>query len=266
MASTHTGDEPVVLVETDGPLAVLTLNRPRARNAVNDLLREELAAVLDRIARDREVLVTVLTGAGSAFCAGGDIKAMARRLEAPAGTVAVDGWRRQHRTFALTSALRDLPQVTIAAVNGPAAGLGLDLAVACDFVVAAEGASFCSGFVNRGLVPDGGSMHYLPRRIGLAAAKDLMFSGRTIDAAEAVLLGLADHRGGDDALGAARRLAERYVHGSAASLMLTKSILNQTYELTLPQVAALGSQAQAICYTTDFHRESVTEFLAARKK
>jgi enoyl-CoA hydratase/carnithine racemase len=257
--------EQPVLIEYDGPRAVITLNRPDARNAVNDALREGLTEALHEVAAS-DALVAILTGAGSAFCAGGDIKAMAERLDKPVGQVGIDGWRRQQRTFALTSSLHDLPQITIAAVNGAAAGLGMDLALACDFVVAADRAKFASSFIKRGLIPDGGSMYYLPRRVGLAAAKDLLFSGRTVEAAEALEIGLADHAGGEDALAAAIELSGRYEEGSAAALMLTKSIVNQSHELTLPQIAALGGQAQAISYTTAYHRESVEAFLAASRR
>lgn len=251
-----------VLLEVDGPVAVVTLNRPEARNAVDDGVRAALRSTLDSVAADRSVAVMILTGAGSAFCAGGDIKAMQRRLAAPAGEVAVTGWLRQQGTAALTGGLHRLPQITIAAVNGPASGLGFDLALACDFIVADPGAWFAASFVQRGLIPDGGSMYYLPRRIGLAPAKDLVFSGRRVAAPEAVGMGLADELAEPgEVLAAARSRASRYTGGSRSAQMLTKSIIDRSLESTLDEVAALGGQAQAICYTTDEHHAAVADFL-----
>lgn len=250
-----------VLVEVDGPVAVVTLNRPEARNAVDDAMRAALRSTLDALAADRSVAVVILTGAGKAFCAGGDIKAMERRLAAPAGEVAVAGWLRQHGTAALTGGLHRLPQITVAAVNGPASGLGFDLALACDFIVADPAAWFAASFVLRGLVPDGGSMYYLPRRVGLAAAKDIVFSGRRVDATEGAALGLVDQLADPGTvLTVARERAERYTGRSRSAQMLTKSIVDRSLESTLDEVAALGGQAQAICYTTDEHHAAVAEF------
>jgi enoyl-CoA hydratase/carnithine racemase len=250
-----------VLVEVNGPVTVVTLNRPEARNAVDDATRVALRGALDTIAADRSVAVMILTGAGVAFCAGGDIKAMKHRLAGPAGEVAVTGWLRQHGTAALTGGLHRLPQITIAAVNGPASGLGFDLALACDFIVADPSAWFAASFVHRGLVPDGGSMYHLPRRIGLAPAKDLVFSGRRVAAADAVGMGLVDQLAEPgEVLVAARERAERYTDGSRPAQMLTKSIIDRSLESTLDEIAALGGQAQAICYTTDEHQAAVAEF------
>jgi enoyl-CoA hydratase/carnithine racemase len=250
-----------VLVDIDGPVAVVTLNRPEARNAVDDSLRAALRSTLDTVAADRSVAVLILTGAGTAFCAGGDIKAMKSRLSAPAGEVAVNGWLRQQGTAALTAGLHKLPQITIAAVNGPASGLGFDLALACDFIVADPTAWFAASFVLRGLVPDGGSMYYLPRRVGLAPAKDIVFSGRRVGADEAAGMGLVDDLAEPgQVMAAARKRAERYLAGSRSAQMLTKSIIDRSLESTLDEVAALGGQAQAICYTTDEHHTAIEAF------
>jgi enoyl-CoA hydratase/carnithine racemase len=255
-----------VLVSTDGPVAVVTLNRPEARNAVNDEMRSALRSTLDGIGADRSIGVVILTGVGLAFCAGGDIKAMSKRLAAPSGEVAVNGWLRQQGTAALTSGLHHLPQITVAAVNGPASGLGFDLALACDFIVADPGAWFAASFVLRGLVPDGGSMYYLPRRIGLAPAKDLVFSGRRVQASEGASIGLVDELSSPgEVLTAARTRAARYTKGSRSAQILTKSIIDRSLESSLDEIAALGGQAQAICYTTDEHHNAVAEFNGASR-
>lgn len=237
----------LLLREIDGAIALITLNRPEQRNAISDELREIMRSTLDSLSQEPEVRVVILTGAGSAFCAGGDVRSMQERLQAPAGDVAIAGWRRQQKTFGLASALYHLDQITIAAVNGPAVGLGLDLALACDFIVQAPEAAYSASFVQRGLVPDGGGMFYLPRRIGLQKTKDLIYSGRRVDAPEAFAMGLADVFAGQDRLlEDAKSYAERFTGQSRASLMLMKSIVNRSFELSLESVAALSSEAQAI--------------------
>ncbi|GAA3767522.1 enoyl-CoA hydratase/isomerase family protein [Plantactinospora mayteni] len=254
-----------VLVAIDGPIATVTLNRPAVRNAIDDATRAALIEALAEVGRDTEVRVVILTGAGTAFCAGGDIRAMEQRLAAPPGEVAIRGWQRQHGTYALTAGLHRLDQVTIAAVNGPAAGLGMDLALACDFIVADPAASFVASFVLRGLIPDGGSMYHLPRRVGPQRAKELLLSGRRVQAAEALEIGLVDLLAAPGAvLGHAVAYAARFTGRSRPALMLAKSIINRSFESSLDQIASLGSQAQAICYTTDEHRNSVRSFLDQR--
>jgi enoyl-CoA hydratase/carnithine racemase len=243
-------------------VAVLTLNRPEVRNAINDAMRGELLAAIDRAAADDAITALVLTGNGKSFCSGGDISGMRERLKAPGGKVAFNGWRRQKQIHRAVGALHGFPKPTIAAVNGAAAGLGCDLALACDFIVAAEDAAFTMSFVKRGLVSDGGGMYFLPRRVGLARAKDMIFTGRTVGPEEALAIGLADRVAPKvtlvaDAVAWARELSV----GSPVSIALAKAILDRTFETTEEEVFALGREAQAICYTTDEHRASVEAFL-----
>jgi enoyl-CoA hydratase/carnithine racemase len=151
---------------------------------------------------------------------------------------------------------------TIAAVNGAAAGLGCDLALACDFIIASEAAFFTMSFILRGLVPDGGGLYFLPRRVGLARAKELIFTGRRVRAQEALAIGLADRVTPPDRLMTdAREWATQLGRGSRVALALAKSILDKTFELGEEEVLALGREAQAICYTTAEHREQVAAFL-----
>jgi enoyl-CoA hydratase/carnithine racemase len=254
-----------VICSTEGAIATLTLNRPEQRNAISDAVREALLAALDQVSSDPAVRVLILTGNGTSFCAGGDVKSMQQRLQAPPGQVGMEGWRRQQRTGALTQAIHRLGVVTIAAVNGHAIGLGLDLALACDFVIAAPQARFASSFVRRGLIPDGGGLYYLPRRIGLQKTKELIYSGRTVDAAEAEELGIVDVLAAENSLlSDARAFAGRFTAQSRSAITLMKSIVDRTFELSLDSVTALGSQAQAICYTSDEHRATVGDLHAGR--
>jgi enoyl-CoA hydratase/carnithine racemase len=187
---------------------------------------------------------------------------MERRMQAPAGEVGFNGWSRQQRVHYSVSLLHTMPKPTIAAVNGAAAGLGADTALACDFIIASDAASFTWSYINRGLIPDGGGMYFLPRRVGLAKAKELIFSGRKVDAEEALRMGIADRLTGADTLVAdAQAWAAELSKGSATALALGKTILNQSFELPADQVFAQGSQAQGICYTSTEHRDAVMAFL-----
>jgi enoyl-CoA hydratase/carnithine racemase len=256
----------LIEVEIDDSVAIVSLNRPEVRNAINDALRAELVAVLERIADDKAVRAVVLTGRGKAFCSGGDIAGMKERLKAPAEEIAFNGWRRQGQTHKSVALLHGLPKPVIAAVNGAVAGLGCDMALACDFIVASEQASFIMSFVKRGLVSDGGGMYFLPRRVGLSRAKELVFSGRNIAAKEALAIGLADRVTSADALVAdAVAWARELGQGSGVSIALSKAILNRTFESTEEQVFALGRQAQAVCYTTTEHQNAVAAFLNKTK-
>lgn len=243
-------------------IGIVTLNRPEVRNAINDAMRAEFIAILERVAADEAVRAVVLTGNGKSFCSGGDISGMKERLKAPPGKIAVNGWRRQHQTHRSIAALHGLAKPTIAAVNGAAAGLGCDLALACDFIVASEQAAFSMSFVKRGLVSDGGGLYFLPRRIGLPRAKDMIFSGRTVDAKEALSIGLADRVSPADTLIAdAVAWARDLSQGSAVAIAFCKEILDRSFESSTEQVLALGREAQAICYTTSEHHDAVNAFL-----
>ena len=257
----------IEIEERDG-IAIVAFNRPDVRNAIDDSMRNEFGEVLDWVAREESVRAMVLTGRGKSFCAGGDIAAMQERLKAPVGKIAINGWQRQRRTHHAVADLHGLAKPTVAAVNGAAAGLGCDIALCCDFIVASKPhASFVMSYVMRGLIPDGGGLYFLPRRVGLQRAKEMIFSARKVDADEALAIGLADQlcepdRLLDDAVDLARRMSV----GSADAVALSKTILDQTFELQAEQVFALGAQAQAICYTTEAHRMSVDDFIGKRSR
>lgn len=247
-------------------VAVAALNRPEVRNAIDEGTRAELGEILDRVAADSAIRALVLTGRGKAFCAGGDISAMQQRLGEPPGTLGGKGWLRQRRLHGMIGALHSLEKPTIAAVNGAAAGLGMDMALCCDFIVASADAFFTMSYVQRGLIPDGGGLYFLPRRVGLPRAKELIFSARRVMADEALQIGLADRLvSAETLLPAATAWAAELGSGNSTALALSKAILDQTFELTADQAFALGAQAQAICYTTDDHQQSVTAFLNRRK-
>jgi enoyl-CoA hydratase/carnithine racemase len=252
----------LIQLAVESGIATITLNRPEKRNAFTDDMRSGYIDVLERVSRDETIRAVVLTGNGKGFCAGGDVAGMAARMQSPTGEVAFNGWSRQQRVHHAVNLLYTMPKPTIAAVNGAAAGLGADMALSCDFIVASEDASFTWSYIRRGLIPDGGGLYFLPRRVGLPRAKELIFSGRSVDAKEALALGIADRLCAPaQLLDEARAWAAELSQGSATALALGKTILNQTYELSAPQIFAQGSQAQAVCYTSHEHRDAVHAFL-----
>jgi 2-(1,2-epoxy-1,2-dihydrophenyl)acetyl-CoA isomerase len=172
-----------------GQVCHLTLNRPEALNALTPDGRDRLIELLARVSADPGVRAVVLTGAGRGFCSGADLRGAGAGGERIPGDVA-----RTLRLGAqrLIAAVLDCEKPVIAAVNGTAAGLGAHLALACDLVLAAESAKFIEVFVRRGLVPDGGGAYLLPRLIGPQRAKELMFFGDALSAADAERLGLVN--------------------------------------------------------------------------
>jgi len=252
----------LITLQVQDSIATLTLNRPDKRNAMSDDMRTEFINALEHVAADKAIKALVLTGAGKGFCAGGDIAGMQKRMNAPTGEVGFNGWHRQQRVHHVQALLHTMPKPVIAAVNGAASGLGADTALACDFVVASEWANFTWSYIHRGIIPDGGGMYFLPRRVGLPRAKELIFTGRVVKADEAVALGIVDRKTSAEALVAdAQAWAAELGKGSATALALTKTILNQSFELSSHDVFAQGSQAQGICYTSSEHRASVEAFL-----
>jgi enoyl-CoA hydratase/carnithine racemase len=266
MADPESAESPRVLLSKDGAVSVARLNRPLVRNAIDDAMRNALIDVIQEISDDAGTRALVLTGEGKSFCAGGDIAGMRERLEAPLSQVAANGWNRQRETHRMALGLHKLPKVTIAAVNGAAVGVGMDLALCCDFIIASDAASFAMAHIVRGLVADGGGMYFLPRRVGLSRAKELIMTGRRLGAEEALELGIADRVvPAADLDAAAAEWARELTQHSPIALALGKSILNRTFELEPEALFALGAEAQALCYTTEEHRSSIEAFLASQK-
>jgi enoyl-CoA hydratase/carnithine racemase len=254
----------LIELNVENAIATITFNRPDKRNAMSDDMRTEFIHALELVAADKAIRALVLTGAGKGFCAGGDISGMQKRMNAPAGEVGFfNGWHRQQRVHHTQALLHTMPKPVIAAVNGAAAGLGADTALACDFIIASEWASFAWSYIQRGIIPDGGGMYFLPRRVGLAKAKELIFTGRKVGVEEAENLGIVDRKSTADTLLAdAKAWATELSQSSSTALALTKTILNQSFELSSHDVFAQGSQAQGICYTSSEHRACVEAFLA----
>jgi len=180
--------EQVLLVENEGPVAVVTLNRPRAKNALDNDLLGALLETLPRLGEDTSVRAVVLTGAGGAFCAGADLKNAMGSLQAAGG---FDGIMARYH--GIIRAIVNAPKPFVAMVEGPAVGFGCDLALACDLRMLGQDAYLEERFVKIGLMPDGGGSFWLPRLVGLGRAMEIMLTGDRIPADRALSLGLANH-------------------------------------------------------------------------
>lgn len=251
-----------ILHATDNGVSWITLNRPEAMNAVTWEQRERVIALLADASADPAVRAVVLTATGRGFCAGADLRG------APATTGRVPGdVARTIRLGAqrLITAVLDCEKPVLAAVNGTAAGIGAHLAFACDLVLAAESAKFIEVFVRRGLVPDGGGAYLLPRLVGPQRAKELMFFGDALPAAEAERLGLVNRTVPDEDLAAtARTWAERLAAGPTRSIALTKQLVNAALDTDRATAFAAEAMAQEINMTTHDAQEGVASFVERR--
>jgi 2-(1,2-epoxy-1,2-dihydrophenyl)acetyl-CoA isomerase len=246
-------------VEVDGPIATLTLDRPAALNALTVAVKVSLREALESIAVDRAVRAVILTGAGRAFCAGQDL---AEREQPDAAPLEVEVRVRYNP---IIRALRSMGQPVIAAVNGVAAGAGASLAFACDLRIAAEEARFVLAFGRIGLVPDSGATWFLPRLVGPAKAAELAFLNDTVDAAEALRLGLVSRVvPGDRLLAEAGAIAGQLAERAPLALSLTKGALERA--LTIPLDDALEGEAklQGIAGASADHAEGLAAFREKR--
>lgn len=250
-----------LIYDVKNGVGTVTLNRPEVMNATNDQLYRELSALIREIADDDRVGCVVLTGAGRGFCAGADVKAMNPEMKLLA--------RRKRHRWILADILRplvNLEKPVIAAVNGTAVGAGFNLALAADIIIASDKAIFSQIFTKLGLVPDLGGMYLLTRVVGLNKAKDLCFTARKIDAAEALALGIVNRVvPAEDLLVATAALAEEIAAGPPTALAMIKTLLNKSSNSTLEQMLEYESFAQTLAYTTPEHREGVAAFREKRK-
>ncbi|MGW7437507.1 enoyl-CoA hydratase/isomerase family protein [Streptomyces sp. NPDC054849] len=255
--------EDEVLHRTDNGVSWITLNRPEAMNAVTWAQRERVITLLAEASADPAVRAVVVTATGKGFCAGADL----RGAPAPAGDRVAGDVARMIRLGAqrLITAVLDCEKPVVAAVNGTAAGIGAHLALACDLVIAAEPARFIEVFVRRGLVPDGGGAYLLPRLVGPQKAKELMFFGDAVPAAEAERLGLVNKVVPAEELEeTARAWAERLAQGPTRALALTKQLVNASLDGDRAAALAAEATAQEINMSTADANEGVASFVERR--
>ncbi len=247
-----------ILFDVTDEIATITLNRPEAKNALSNEMRIELDRALDECTERAgdDIKVVILTGAGGAFCAGGDVKGMGDRSKDPIANRS--RMRGSHDTM---YRLAHLEMPVISLVDGPAAGAGANIALCADFVLATPRAFFMQAFGRIGLVPDWGGFYVLPRMVGLQKAKELVFTARRVYAEEAKELGMVyDIVGQATAMDEARDFAGRFREASTSAIGIAKNILNQSYNLDHRTLLELEASGQSIARMSGFHKEAVRRF------
>lgn len=243
-------------------VATITLNRPRQLNALNEQMILELLEAVKKAAEDEEVKVLIITGAGRAFCFGADISAFQQgeNSSAPLASNLLPKAQEVIRT------LIGMNKPTMAALNGFATGLGLDLALACDLRIAAERAKLGEAFITMGLVPDGGGTFFLPRLVGLAKAAELIFTGEAISSSEAEGLGLINRAvPTPDLEKTVHELALKLAKSPSPALGLAKRLLWKNLQANIDEALFSEAESQKICLESKDHREAVQAYLEKRE-
>jgi len=248
-----------IIVEAEQPVGRITLNRPKALNALDQATIGELTRGVRDVRREAKVRCLVITGAGDkAFCAGADIAAMALMS-------AVEGTRLARQGQRLMHAIEDLPIPVIAAVNGFALGGGLELALACDFIIAAANAKFGQPEINLGTIPGFGGTQRLTRRIGVGRSRELIYSGDLIDAEEALRIGLANRVvAREDLAGEVQKRAAALAAKAAVALEQAKTAINSGADADLAVGCRLEAEAFGVTFASEDRNEGMKAFLEKR--
>lgn len=246
--------------ERQGPVGTIQLARPKQKNAISVQMLKELYHCCDAIVCDPEIRVVILTGGNGVFCAGGDI-AMLASLTTPAIAQDFNDFSRS-----VFRRIHTLPCPIIAAVNGPALGGGCELALACDLRIAGGSATFGQPEIRHGILPGAGGTQRLPRIVGVARAKELLYTGHTIDAAEAHRIGLVNRVVPDEDLSAqATAWALELAAMPQFALRLTKTAVNDGVDLALDTGLAIEARCFEMVFSSRDQREGLTAFLEKRK-
>jgi len=248
-------------------IARITLNRPESLNALNGTLCSELLDAIKKCGWDKEIRAVVLTGAGKAFCSGGDVHMIRKFLKDyphdDPGKIIEEIVTPIHQ---IVLAIREIKKPLIGAINGICSGGGVGLALACDILVAAESARIHVPNINIGLVPDGGNSFLLTQRLGRYKAAELMFTGNPLDALEAHKLGIFNRVvPADNLVSEAQRLAERLTHGPGFAIGMAKSMLNKAVSGNLETQLELEKEGVITCAGTREFKEGITAFFEKRK-
>lgn len=254
-----------LLYRQDGGIVTLTMNQPDTRNALTgNTAVAEIADACARVSADQSVKVVVLTGAGSAFCSGGNVKDMQRyRVESIPPMSIRDEYQRGIQRLPLALYQLDVP--TIAAVNGAAIGAGCDLACMCDIRIASHAAKFAESFIKVGLVPGDGGAWLLPRAVGMSKAAEMSFTGDAISAEDALNCGLVSRIvPAEQLMEAAYALARRIAANPGPTLRLTKKLLRESQHVRLDTLLELSAAFQALAHKTSDHEEAIAAFIEKR--
>jgi 2-(1,2-epoxy-1,2-dihydrophenyl)acetyl-CoA isomerase len=254
--------EQQLIEDISNSVATLTFNRPERLNALSTPIMDGLLEALPRLAGDPAVGAIVLTGAGRAFCAGGDVKSMAEATAERSVEQAVTDLRRRMEVSRL---LHEIPKPTIAMVNGPAAGAGMALALACDLRIAAQSARFVTAFAKVGFSGDFGGSYFLSKLIGTGKARELYYTADALDAAQALALGIVNKVVADaDLAGATTALARKLARGPRIALALMKQNFNAAESGTLNELLDLEARRQIETGRTADHKEAARAFVEKR--
>ncbi|MCE7928006.1 MAG: enoyl-CoA hydratase/isomerase family protein [Dehalococcoidia bacterium] len=252
-----------ITIEKSGGVAVLTLNRPERLNAVNGAMHSELSTLFEDIQRDGDVRAAVLTGAGRAFCAGGDFGAdsnMGSNMRLKTGLSLMQEARR------IVDSLLDLEKPIIAAVNGAAVGLGATVALHCDVVIAARNARFGDPHVRMGITAGDGGAVIWPLLVGVNRAKYMLMTGDLVSAGEALEMGLVNRVVDEgQALPEASALAQRLAAGPAFAIQSSKTSVNKLLKAVSNLVLPLSLALEEVSMTKEDHREAVRAFQEKRE-
>lgn len=250
-----------IILKKEDDIATIILNRPEKLNAVIPQMVEELMEATESVGRDDAIKVITLTGAGRAFCAGGDASAHLA-FQREDSTQLMEHFTQLGKVILN---LRDAAKPTLAVVNGPAIGAGFSLALGCDMILASEGAKFSVAFIRVALHPEGGITYILPRLVGITKACELIFTGKTIDAKEAERIGLVNQVVPQEQLeDKARELANSLAKAPPLAIGLSKISLYQGLDISLTSAIEIEARAQTICMTTKDVKEAATAFLEKR--
>ena len=252
-----------VLVSKEASIATITLNRPEVLNSMSPKLMEDLDQAIVDVARDENIRAVVLTGAGRAFCAGGDMATDVTKI----AKMAPFEYREFCKDYARTMKnLAEMEKPVIAAVNGAAVGGGCDLAMACDIRIASENAKFGLVYVKVGLVPELGSMYFLPRLVGLGWAKLLCFTGDIIDARQAEQIGLVEKVvPAVDFEKSVKDMAEKLAQGPTKTINMIKVAFNKSLHMDLDTAMDYSWGLAYMSIRTEDHEEGYKAFLEKRK-
>lgn len=245
-------------------VATITLNRPETLNALTPAMRKSFATALELAERDDSVRVIVITGAGKGFCSGGDVKAMNAAKKSGKASALED--RIDPIRDKIVLALQDSTKPIIAAVNGAAAGAGMNIALACDIRIASDTAKFGETFAKRGLHPDWGGTYFLPRIVGIAKACELIWSGKMIQANEALRLGIVSQLETPDALMATTlKMASSFAAGPPIAIRMAKRAIYRSMDSTLREALEFETYAQNTCSGTQDAKEGIAAFVEKRE-
>lgn len=250
-----------ILTRIEEHIQIITLNRPEKKNAFDKEMIDAWVEALEQAQRDDQVHVIVVTGAGDAFCSGGDVGGM--KLDQTPLDNKNKLWESIHR---VPLTLKRIDKPVIAAINGPAIGAGLDMALMADIRTMADTAKVAEGYVKVGLVPGDGGAYFLPRIVGEAKALELLWTGNTILAEEALRLGLVNHVYPHDVfMEKTMELAKQIASGPQVAIRMTKRAVRYAHHMDLEASLDLISSHYAIIKETYDHKEGVTAFKEKRK-